>query len=141
MRMDYKVDPSGGPVQNIFQTFCSGLDAAGQSFEPMVKATTRSNCEMLALMSRRAQAYMELPARLSQCKTPQDLATENVRFWQTMAKEYAESWQRMMSAWTAVAREAGQRGNGKPDRDYITFPEPEEANQEQRSRGNERRAA
>jgi len=143
MRMDYQMDPAAGPVQNMFQTFCSGLDAAGFGFEPVMKAAARSNIEALTLASKRTQAYLELPARLGQCRTPQDLANEQIRFWQTMAQQYTECSQHIMATWTSCAHETGERARADQQRDYITFPEPQqdgEAEHGTRSPG-ERRAA
>jgi len=74
MRMDYKSDPSGGPIQTMLDTAFGGLIAGGRSFEPWFRAATRSNLEAYSLMSRRTLAYLELPMRLSQCRSPQDFA-------------------------------------------------------------------
>lgn len=129
MRMDYKTDPSGGPFQAMLNTAYGGLTATGRNFEPWFRAAARGNLETFTLMSRRAQAYMELPMRLSQCRTPQDLVNEQMYFWQTMTRQYADSSQRIAAAWLDVAQKAGRRDrNGREkERDYITFPEPEEA--------------
>lgn len=133
MRMD-KSNPSGGPVQNVFNG--SWLAAAGKNFEPWLRAAAQGNMEILTLMGRRAQAYAELPMRISQCRTPQDVANEQMRFWQTMARQYTDSSQRVMGAWLEVSKQNLARGEkSKAERDYITFPEPEEA------AGDERRAA
>lgn len=134
MRMDYKPDPSGGPVQDVLNG-AWGLAAAGQNLEPMLRAAARGNVEVFTLMSRRAQAYVELPVRLSQCRTPQDLANEQMQFWQTMARQYAESSQKLLAAWLEVAQQIHDRsakGNGERERDYITFPEPEESSSDER---------
>jgi hypothetical protein len=136
MNKDYKLDPMTGPTQNLFQTFCTGLDAAGLGLEPMMKAAARHNAEMLSLMSQRAQAYFEIPSRLTQCRTMQDIMTEQSRFWQTMARQYTESSQRMLTAWTTAGREAKK---SSLERDYITFPEPQEDDLQASVR--ERRAA
>lgn len=145
MRMDYKSDPSGGPVQEMLNTAYGGLAAAGRSFEPWMRAAARSNIEAFTLMSRRAQAYMELPIRLSQCRSPQDFASEQMRFWQEMSRQYAESTQKVVRTWLDLAQKASRRGSkngGEKERDYITFPEPEEADTEPRRGGPaERRAA
>lgn len=144
MRMDYKPDPSGGPVQAMLNAAYGGL-ASGRNFEPWLKAAARGNLEAFTLMSRRAQAYMELPMRLSQCRTPQDFANEQMRFWQTMASQYADSSRRIAGAWLDVAQTAGRRSGrngGEKERDYITFPEPEETSTSPRTRSPaERRAA
>lgn len=143
MRIDEKLDPPGGPILNVFQTFCGGLDAAGQRFEPWMKATARSNFEVMSLMSRRAQAYMNLPARMTQCRTPQDFVAEQTQFWQTMAQHYAECSQRLMATWASVLQANGGAGAAGRQRDYISFPEPQEdaAAQPSRPRPGERRAA
>ena len=143
MQMDFKLGPTDGPVQNIFQTFCNGLDMAGLSFEPLMRAAARSQVEMFTLASKRAQAYIEWPMRLSQCRTPQDLTSEQIRFWQTMAQHYTESSQRVMGVWATVARDASVQRTTKPERDYITFPEPSETEAERPAArsGGERRAA
>src|SRR5690606_21919398 len=94
MRMDYKSDPSGGPIQTMLDTAFGGLIAGGRSFEPWFRAATRSNLEAYSLMSRRTLAYLELPMRLSQCRSPQDFASEQMRFWQDMFRQYAECGQK-----------------------------------------------
>lgn len=129
MRMDYRGDPSGGPVQGMLNTAYGGLAATGKTFEPWFRAAARGNIEAFTLMNRRAQAYMELPVRLGQCRTPQDLASEQMRFWQTMTRQYTESSQRIFNAWVEVAQKSAGRtknSSAEHERDYITFPEPEE---------------
>ncbi len=90
-------------------------------------------------MNRRAQAYVELPMRLCQCRSPQDLAAEQMRFWQTMAQQYAESSQRLFVAWLELAQQ--NVGGGERERDYITFPEPEEGEAEPRRGSPDKRRA
>ncbi|MCL4767340.1 MAG: hypothetical protein KJZ80_14005 [Hyphomicrobiaceae bacterium] len=139
--MDYKSDPSGGPVQKMLHDVCGGFAAAGQSFEPWLRASARGNLEVMTLMSRRAQAYMELPLRLSQCRSPQDVAAEQMRFWETMTRQYSESSQRVFGTWFELAQQSRQRADGNAsarERDYITFPEPDDASA---GSADERRAA
>jgi hypothetical protein len=132
MSTDGKIDPSGGPFKNMFETCCGTMDLAAQRFEPWYKAMASSGLEFLSLMSRRAQAYFELPKSVGSCRTPQDLVDEQVRFWQTALREYGETSQRALDAW---ARSVSLLGGvmspwaaaAKPERDYITFPEPQEA--------------
>ena len=139
MRMGYTSDPSGGPFQNMFNRGW-GLAATGQTIEPWLRATARGNLEVLTLMNRRAQAYVELPLRLCQCRSPQDLASEQMRFWQTMAQQYTEASQRVFGAWSELAPQSGR--TSERERDYITFPEPEETEAaSRRGTPDERRAA
>ena len=49
------------------------------------------------------RAWMEIPARASQCKTPQDLVREQLQFWQTAAHDYSEGVQRLTAAFGALA--------------------------------------
>jgi hypothetical protein len=131
------------PVQNIFHMYFTGLEAMGQAFDPFAKGVARAQLELMGLMNRRAQACMEIPSRLSQCRTPQDVASEQLRFWRTAYEEHAESMSRMTEAMASFAvpsfgfalpgDEAGST------HDYITFPEPEE--QGRPRHGGERRAA
>lgn len=133
MGKETRFEPTGlGPFQNMFQTYYGGLDTAAQSFEPLFKGMARWQLEALGLVARRAQAYMEIPSRLSQCRTPQDILQEQSRFWQTAFAQYSESSHRMMAAWaqmaaapmSSVARAVDGKGKTKRERDYITFPEP-----------------
>lgn len=142
MQLNLRQDPAAGPVQNMFQTFYSGWDAAGFGFEPIMKAAARCNVEAVTLGSQRAQAYLELPARLGQCRTPQDFASEQMRFWQTMAQQYTECSRRMMTTWTSCVHEASDRTRQERERDYITFPEPQQEREAERApSAGERRAA
>lgn len=132
MVTDRRLDPAEGPFKNMFETCCNGMDVAAQHCEPWVKAMAGGNLELLCLMSQRVQAYMEMPANLANCRTPQDLVDEQVRFWQTAFRQYAESSQRAVSAWsTSISAFGGVLPpwvpGAKPARDYITFPEPQEA--------------
>jgi Phasin protein len=115
------------PIQSIFQMYFGGLEAMGQAYDPFTKGIARAQLEAMGLMSRRAQAYMEIPARLSQCRTPQDLLNEQMRFWQTALEEYSESTRRITEAMASFAVPSfgfAQYGDAaRSAHDYITFPE------------------
>lgn len=136
-------DPNAGPFCNLSQAYFSGLDMAAKGFEPTLRSAGRWNLELMSLATRRAQAWMEIPTRLSQCKTPQDLAKEQMRFWQVATHDYAEGVRRLTVAFGALAV-PGFNGawGGKavaPARDYITFAEAKPAAAEETKR--DRRAA
>lgn len=132
-----------GPVHGLFQMYFGGLEAMGQAYDPFVKGVARAQLEVVSLMSRRAQAYFEIPSRLSQCRTPQDIADEQIRFWRIAYEEYAQSMGRITEAMASFS--APPFGIMVPDdeadngRDYITFPETKRRPRAQR--GKERRAA
>lgn len=122
-----------GQFTNPLQLYFSGLDSMAQSMGPM-KGFARWQLEAMGLMSRRAQAYMEIPSRLSRCRTPQDLMAEQARFMQTAFQQYTESSRRMMEAWTQMAQVGLPNGKDMPaERDYISFADPKEANGAARS--------
>lgn len=127
MRMDSKTDPSGGPFQEMLNGAFDQFVMAGRAFEPWFKAAARGSLEAFAHATRRAQAYVELPARLGQCRSPQDLLEEQMRFWQTMTQQYAECSQKILQIWADVAKN-GSKGSqaGKPQRDYMTVSEADE---------------
>ena len=137
-------DPKAGPFVNLSQTYCNGLDVLAKGYEPALKGVGRWNLEVMGFMTRRARAWLEMPARVSQCKTPQDLAREQLQFWQTAAHDYSEGVQRLTVAASALAP-PGFNGTwgGKaaaPARDYITVTEQKPAATDQEPK-RERRAA
>lgn len=115
------------PIQSYFQMYFSGLEALGQAADPFTKGIARTQLEFMGLLTRRAQAYMEIPSRLSHCRTPQDLADEQMRFWRTAFEEYSDSLARMTEAMASLAAPAFRFAHTNDDvqsaHDYITFPE------------------
>ena len=63
------------PAHSAFQMYFGGLEAFGQAYDPFLKGLARTQLEVLGFVNRRAQAYMQIPARAAQCRTPQDLLT------------------------------------------------------------------
>jgi Phasin protein. len=121
-----------GAFASPFHFYFSNLDAISQSASPMIgpmKALARWQLEAMGLLSRRAQAYIEIPARLSRCRSPQDLLSEQARFMQTAFQQYQESSKRMIDAWVQLMPLAFVNGeDSHPERDYISFADPKEAN-------------
>ncbi len=118
-----------GPCQVMVQSVTGGLDQAFKAWEPAAKGMVRANLEWVALANRRGQAYLEVPTRLAQCRTPQDLLGEQARFWQTAAAQYQDSARQMMSIWSMAMPAFNMMGwerAAETVRDYITFPEPHE---------------
>lgn len=118
-----------GTVNNPVQLYFEGVDKMAQGMSPF-KGIARAQIEMMGLVSRRAQAYLEIPTRLSRCRSPQDLVNEQMRFWQTAFQQYSESSYKVVEAyrqgWTAAATTAATAGPFQQPaprkRDYITFP-------------------
>lgn len=128
-----------GPFGPLFQTYASALESFGRAYgvaSPFsqengsfdlsqrvsgpLKAAARSQLAWLGLVNRRTQAYMQVPARLAHCRTPQDLINEQMAFWRTAAEQYTESYRKMFDAWASV--DGGSNGRlGVAERDYINF--------------------
>ena len=83
------------------------------------KSAARLQIESLALMSRRAQAMMELPQTLAHCHSPQDLLTEQVKFWQIAQRHYAHCLEKAAGPITMPETVATQDAKPQRPRDYI----------------------
>ena len=127
---------NSGAFANPFQMYFGSLDTMAQNMSPMMgpmKAMARWQLETMGFMNRRAQAYMEIPSRLSRCRTPQDLMAEQTRFLQTAFQQYQESSKRIMEAWSQATPMSLTNGKDATERDYISFADPKEANGQARS--------
>jgi hypothetical protein len=119
-----RLESKGDPLGNLSQACFGNLDIMVKGCEPALKGIGRWNLELVGFMARRSQAWLEMPAKLSRCRTPMDLVNEQLRFWQTAAADYADGQHRLtaaLGAWGMMPKLAGVQ-----PRDYITFPEPEE---------------
>ena len=88
---------------NLSQSYFGGLDMMVKGYEPALKGVSRWNLELFGLMARRAQAWLEVSSRLSHCKTPVEVLSEQGKFWQTAAADYVDSSKRLAAAWSACA--------------------------------------
>ena len=124
-----RMDPKSGPFGNLSEAYSKNLDVAAKGFEPFLRGVGRWNLEVLGLATRRARAWAEMPNRLGQCKTPQDLVREQLQFWQTASHDYVEALQKLSVAFGSMAVPGlnGAHAAKAPERDYITFPEPKPA--------------
>ena len=131
------------PIQSFFHMYFAGLENMSQAYDPFTKNIARAQLEFMGLMNRRAQAYLEIPNRLSVCRTPQDLANEQMRFWRTAYEEYTDSFGRLTEAMTSMAGPSfgfGKHDDGERNaHDYLSFTENEERGRPVHPR--ERRAA
>jgi len=132
MSAEERFGPMSGPFSNISQAYVGSLDGMARRFEPLAMGAARCNLELVALMTRRARAWLEVPARLSRCRTPPDLGSEQLRFWRTAAQDYADATRRLTVAFGALAV-PGIDGKATA-RDYLTFPERTAAETARRDR-------
>ena len=81
-------------------SFSGNMETSAKSFSPIASRLASTNLEVVSLLSRRARAYLEVPARAAACRTPQDVVNAQMVFWQHAARHYNEAGMRVMSAWT-----------------------------------------
>jgi hypothetical protein len=102
------------------------LDGMSAGMGPM-KALTVQQMELLTLISRRAQAYLGIPQRLSRCRTHSDLVNEQMRFWQTATSQYQDSTSRIAHAWSELFQNLPQAGRGAGGTtNSVSFPKKPE---------------
>jgi len=88
---------------------------------PFAAALAKWNLEMLRFSAQRALEYRELSARMTQCRTPVEVWTEQKRFFEHMQGEYAEEMGRLLDLMNGISQvkpEEGEasapRGTGAP---------------------------
>ena len=122
------------PVTGLgpFQAFFSGMSgseatAPAMPTEHLMRSFARCQSELQGLVSRRAQAYVELPSRIAEIRTTQDMVQEQTRFWQTAMQQYAECSQRIMNLWMQSLQPPVTRFEQRSQavsRDYLAPGEP-----------------
>lgn len=80
----------------------ASTDVLTKDVEPIAKAAALSSCQMASLMSKRTQAYIQLPAAVASCQTPMDLLQKQQEFWQQCAKDYSAAAKAMRNAWSVA---------------------------------------
>jgi hypothetical protein len=111
--------------------YFGGLGSLSQTYEPTTKNFARGQLEFMGLMNRRVQAVLEISSRLAQCRTPQGLVNEQLRYWRTAYEQYSETAGRMMELMTPLGASPFGFGpvadqTSEDEHDHITFPEPQE---------------
>jgi hypothetical protein len=129
-------------THSAFQMYFGGLEAFGQAYNPFLKGLAQTQLEMLGFFNRRAQAYMQIPTRAAQCRTPQDVANAQTQFWRAAYEDYTESVGRVTNALSACVLPnlaALVSDEVRNAHDYIAFPDSKEQSGSARAR--ERKAA
>jgi hypothetical protein len=100
------------------------LEGLSAGFGP-AKALTVQQVELIRLASRRAQAYLGIPQRLSRCRTQSDLLNEQMLFWQTAMGQYQDATTRIANAWSELFAALPQPPVGATASPaHVTFPKP-----------------
>lgn len=133
MTTSKQFETAGGPWTNLAQVYCAQLDMASRSAEPMMRAMGRAQLEWTQFVMARARAWTALPARMSQCKSPVDMAGVQAEFWQTANRNYLEAAQRIWSATSDLAKRAETAGveAANRQRDLLSVSEHEAGDKRQ----------
>lgn len=134
--------------------------SAARRAHPVLNAVTRTSAETTAFTSQRMQAALAAPARLMACKSPTDLMSEQMRFWQQATDQYNAALRNIQAAWHPVmpglamwpvatpssvlplphtiprtlSLASSRKPVAAPERDIITFRDPIETGIPQRER-------
>ena len=122
-------DPNAfGPFGYLVQPYVAAFENLGllsndpQRFNAPLKVAARCQLEVLGLANRRSQAYLQIPARLAQCRSPRELLDEQMAFWRTAAEQYGETYRKIFDAWAGADAFAYSSGRSSTaERDYINF--------------------
>ncbi len=121
-----QLERPGEAATAIFEQLIATTGQATKSVAPMLTGAARTNMELASLAARRAQAYLDLPNTLAQCRGPQDLFAAQARFWQTALEDYSTCNRRIvaaLSAGNAVAPASEEAGGARRERDTLSFPD------------------
>jgi hypothetical protein len=108
-----------------------------------MRSAARAQLEVSSLVGTRLKAWTAVPEALSRCRTPVDLMQAQIAFWQSAMHDYSTASRQLMVAWATAVPGAfgGADGEQAAERDFITFPEAADENEERRRPGASRRAA
>ncbi len=124
----------GNPFLAPYMAMMQDGEAPNLAMQPM-KAVARSQLEAMQLVNRRMQACMEMPSRLAACRSPQDLFTEQMRFFQVAMQDYAQAANQMAQLWgQAFVAPQETTANTEPSHDYLDLPSPSQTKKRKASK-------
>ena len=133
--------PWAGLIQN--PSTWALVSQSAVAVEPVMRSAARAQLEFSSLVGTRLKAWSSIPETLARCRTPVDLMQAQMAFWQAAGRDYTTASQHIMAAWASVVPGVftGADGDQVAPRDFITFPEASDENEERRRPGTSRRAA
>ncbi|MEZ5924128.1 MAG: hypothetical protein R3D57_07060 [Hyphomicrobiaceae bacterium] len=107
---------------NTAKALESSVALAAEQSQEVMAAIGHCQCETARLMSRRARAWMELPATLCNCRTLPEMSRAQVEFtrqlwsdWLATGQRIAEAWSRPMAAALESTRSTAPEARGPVD--------------------------
>lgn len=90
--------PTNTPAsQDYFEYMFESADLYSALWQPLLKSVGRWHLEVAGLGMKQAQAALQLSRDLSRSWTAADAAAANVRYWESVSAQYAQSSQRLMA--------------------------------------------
>jgi hypothetical protein len=117
-------EAASGPWSNLSTVYSSQMDAAFKAAEPALQAVARVQMEYVHLAAARSRAWAAIPGDISRCRGPADFATLQLNFWQEAQRAYAQGWQRILSASSALAAQGRDAAPTAPRRDVLSVSDP-----------------
>jgi len=94
-------------------------------FQPM-KVMALGQIQAASLVNKRCLACLEFPQKLAACRSPEDFAQEQQRFFQAALDDYSDAVAAMTKAWgKAVVEQSEPAKSAQTDHDYLPLPGPE----------------
>jgi hypothetical protein len=103
------------PKPRADRQFDQQVDDALDSIRAVVQMAANVHSEFLTLLTKRTAAYVDLPRQVLACKSPSDLAEEQVKFLSTMQRNYADYAETVLHMAQPIIEQAerGTAGDGK----------------------------
>lgn len=116
---------------DMFQLLCEGADLVSGVWQPLLKSVGRWNLEVAGLGVRQTQATLQLSRDFARCRTPGDVASANLRYWEAMTSQFSESSQRLAATAARSVAEPAITNQAEAvtlrfkahDRDLIIIPD------------------
>jgi hypothetical protein len=116
-----------GPLEASLRMMSSSgtgqLEQTVMAFQPFWKGMARWQLELMSYGSRQAHAAVQLPQRLTRCRTFHEVAAEEARYFEVAAQQTAETAQRLAAIWMGMAAMPQIPRTKTAMRDYIRLPE------------------
>jgi len=103
---------SNRPQRDESEWVAPGIGDLGATTAQLSQFAARNQAELLKLFSGRASAYLEFPARLSQCRSLADLWREQLGFLTAMQRQYFEATQHLLEPLEQRGAEPQPRDDG-----------------------------
>ncbi len=86
------------PMQYGIPAFTpDAMQQASQTYQAWLKSIMTVNEETTRFLTHRMREDIQLPMRIVQCHSPQEVMQQQIEFWNTMAKDYMQQTQKLQA--------------------------------------------